>query len=75
MQLIQSLQMMMLLKQKHRLLFALTVVLNFFWITKLVIHVMSHHMQAIIDMEKFKQNYHEHVQEARHYLMWVSSIQ
>lgn len=62
-------QMMMLLTQKNRLLFALTVVLNFSQITKLIIHVMYHQMQAIVDMEKFKQNFHEHVHESQHYLM------
>ncbi|KAL1823978.1 hypothetical protein ACET3Z_010756 [Daucus carota] len=30
--------------------------------------------EAIIDMEKFKQNYHEHVQEARHYLMLARDL-
>lgn len=51
-----------------------TVVLNFPQITKLIMHVMYHQMQAIVDMEKFKQNYHEHVHESQQYLMWVPSV-
>lgn len=30
-------------------------------------------MQIILDMEKFKQNFHKKIQEAEHYLMWDSS--